>query len=277
MAFTLVELLVVIAIIGVLLALLLPAIQSAREAARRAACASNLRQIGLGLQNYHDAHGSFPAGAVDHRTTQNPKGRQLAWSLFLLPYIEEPAIWRLFQTNLAFDDPRNLPATSQVISMYICPSTVRRAPYRVGDVTGGMSGVPLSQATDWMGATDYGGMFGWTGAGYTFMNGAMIFEAPIAIRQVTGGTSHVILVAEDSGRDWTLLMQAQWANGHNIFDQTGPINVTQANEMWSDHPGGAQVLLCDGSVHFAVDTISTQLLAPLCTLDGGDPTALSGP
>ncbi|MFO0910525.1 MAG: DUF1559 domain-containing protein [Isosphaeraceae bacterium] len=62
--FTLIELLVVIAIIAVLIALLLPAVQSAREAARRSQCVNNLKQIGLGLHNYHSTHNCFPPGRL---------------------------------------------------------------------------------------------------------------------------------------------------------------------------------------------------------------------
>ncbi|MBL9163745.1 MAG: DUF1559 domain-containing protein [Planctomycetaceae bacterium] len=80
-AFTLVELLVVIAIIGVLVALLLPAVQAAREAARRSQCANNLRQVGLALLNYESGTKHLPPGALMLEGS--------AWSIYLLPFIEE--------------------------------------------------------------------------------------------------------------------------------------------------------------------------------------------
>jgi prepilin-type N-terminal cleavage/methylation domain-containing protein len=85
--FTLVELLVVIAIIGILVALLLPAIQSAREAARRSSCSNNLKQFGIGLQNFHDVHLNFPPGLTDDDTNT------FGWGAYILPYTEQKPLW----------------------------------------------------------------------------------------------------------------------------------------------------------------------------------------
>jgi prepilin-type processing-associated H-X9-DG protein len=81
----LVELLVVIAIIGMLIALLLPAVQAAREAARRMQCVNNMRQIGIGVHNFHDAHGGLPPLAITVF-----KG---SWLNYIYPFVEKEGLW----------------------------------------------------------------------------------------------------------------------------------------------------------------------------------------
>ncbi|MDO5580701.1 MAG: DUF1559 domain-containing protein [Planctomycetia bacterium] len=93
--FTLVELLVVIAIIGILIGLLLPAVQAAREAARRMQCTNNLKQIGIGLHNYHDSHKSFMVGCqVRNGATSSWAEPCSNWRVFILPFIEQASLFQ---------------------------------------------------------------------------------------------------------------------------------------------------------------------------------------
>lgn len=138
--FTLIELLVVIAIIAVLIALLLPAVQQAREAARRTQCRNNLKQIGLALHNYLDAHKVFPYGSSDNdgRPWCGSIRQGYNWRVSILPYIDQANLYNTFTGINAIDEPYNsnaavraLPQHQQIIPAYLCPSEIA-APVQSG-------------------------------------------------------------------------------------------------------------------------------------------------
>ncbi len=262
--FSLIELLVVITIIGVLIAMLLPAVQAAREAARRVSCFNNLHQIGLGLHGYHEVHGCFPPGCCE------PGGKLIAWSVFLLPYIEQQNIHEQFHFDKSYKAPENSFATHQIISTYLCPSTSRFGFGRLGGVT--VDNLETRSDRDGMGCIDYGGMYGWSVDTMTRGTGVMVYDNSITLSDVRDGASHTIIVAEDTGRGWPC--NGEWSNGQNIFDQTGPINVSQNNEMWSDHPGGVCAAFCDGSARFLSELLSVDVVKALCTRDGEEVVAI---
>jgi prepilin-type N-terminal cleavage/methylation domain-containing protein/prepilin-type processing-associated H-X9-DG protein len=126
--FTLIELLVVIAIIAVLIALLLPAVQAAREAARRASCQNNLKQLGLGLHNYHDTMNRFPSALTFIAGTPDVPtgiGSPLA---AILPYLEQKNLQGLLNP----DQPWILVSSTvarMTVGVFTCPSDTGPSPY----------------------------------------------------------------------------------------------------------------------------------------------------
>src|SRR5579883_319550 len=123
-AFTLIELLVVIAIIGVLVSLLLPAVQKVREAANRSQCQNNLKQLGLALQNYHDANACFPPGKLTGAGAPNH-----GWIVRILPNIELDNLYRIYNIQVSWNVSPNDSPTPNVntpnqfrIKILQCPS-----------------------------------------------------------------------------------------------------------------------------------------------------------
>src|ERR1700733_10848027 len=121
--FSLIELLVSMAIVGVLLALLFPAVQSSREAARRTSCKNQLRQLGLALHLYHDAHRCFPPGSYVMGPSF-PMQSGWGWGAMALPYIEHNAFYPRIDFGLPTGVGEILALIATPISFFRCPSEV---------------------------------------------------------------------------------------------------------------------------------------------------------
>ena len=185
--FTLVELLVVIAIIGVLISLLLPAVQQAREASRRAACANNLKQLGLALIEFHDANQHFPAGRG------GPVPLVFSPQACLLPFVEQGGLYgeidltsspmNLTIGGVSYSGATNSTAAGQSVAILQCPS----------DPAAGQ--IPNSP----YGTTNYAAN---TGSG-TVNNGTLVsadgvffLASCIGFANITDGSSHTAALSE---------------------------------------------------------------------------------
>lgn len=291
--FTLVELLVVIAIIGILIALLLPAVQAAREAARRSQCSNNLKQIGLGLHNYHDTFKQFPPGFVDSNpdhasgSTQGITGNLngLAWSALILPFIEQGPLFDQVKSETngfarnwerdASGASNPIAAAREGVSVYSCPSDTMKL---INNKKSNFGKNNYLSNSGNAAAHDQKGMF-WV-------------ESEVLMRDIRDGTSNTAMIVERTGTteigttscnsgtqacDWKAGLwigaryignAAGWHSGLNPTDIDsyggGSANymIGRTTTTWghdwgnaSDHPGGVQCALCDGSVRFISETI----------------------
>jgi prepilin-type processing-associated H-X9-DG protein len=210
-----------------------PLVQSDSGAMSRAISTNNLRQIGLGLDGYHEAHQSFPpAGRFD------VVGRPLhGWQAILLPFIERKDFHDRIDFGIPWDHPRNAPAFRTELPVYRIPAIRERS----------------------------------DGAGYAlshYAGNAHVLggDIPRSLAEVTDGTATTIIAGEVAG-DFK-----PWGYPVNWRDPALGINRSPEG-FGGPSPGGANFLFMDGSVHFLKNHIDPQVLKSLGTPAGGEPVS----
>lgn len=294
--FTLVELLIVIAIIGILVALLLPAVQAARESARRTQCANHLKQIGLAILAYESLHSQLPLAVTPNVTSYIPQkgtceapitlpratsnGLRAHYLLaFILPFIEQQALFDQIDFNENWTRPANKPAYASPVPDFVCPTAPARPNVPVSDYHVAVTILPTAFCALQDSASP---------RALDQLDG-IIQDEPTSMRKVTDGLSKTFMIFEDGGRPLYYIRGAEqhaltdggpWGDPENYFILGNPknsdcglsaaMNCTNWDEIYSFHPGGANFLYGDGAVHFHPEAISVDQLIALFTRAASD-------
>ncbi|REK15520.1 MAG: DUF1559 domain-containing protein [Planctomycetota bacterium] len=296
--FTLIELLVVIGIIGLLVALLLPAVQAARESARRTQCLDNLKQMGIALQHYADAHGRLPPSStsdVDFGVWNyefDPDVHLHSWRSLLLPFVEGQNLAQSIDYDVSALAPPNRPAAAMVVGLYRCPSFEGLDYSREPKYTAISNEFAIANYMA-MGATTVGSLWGPDSNGIRRPDGAIFPVSGTRLRDVTDGLSRTIFVVETREQD-----AAVWIDGTGsaavarrfdigvVPDYAGPelsLNYAPYYEYGdsndsidslygpsSMHASGIMHLFGDGSARAIDETVDPDLYDALVTRAGDE-------
>lgn len=286
--FTLIELLVVIGIISVLIGLLLAAVMRVRAAAARTNCLNNLRQIGVALHHYHDAHGLLPPGC-SYQNGKDPYPH-VSWCTRLTPYLEQPTIWpdaqRAFQQERFFLRPPHYPLLGTVVRLFVCPAD-------------GRIQSPHDMRSFKMTFTSYLGM---EGTNQSSRDGLLYLDSKVRFSEISDGTSQTLMVGErppsadfvlgwwyagwgqDKDGSGEMILGVRERNVNNYYRTTcppGPYEFSPgrfddpcaAFHFWSPHTGGSHFVFADGAARF-LSYSAAPLMPALATRAGGEAVSI---
>lgn len=297
--FTLVELLVVIAIIAVLVGMILPAVQSAREAARRMQCSNNIHQIGIALLAFEGRNKSLPM-ATPFTNTSPANRLGLTWVGAILPFMEQTALYDLYDENEYLNSTKNEKFVQTVIPSMICPSDSETENPIVENRYNATSTNPTKSFGLWYPASigpthmdaapfcplpnpsycNQGYNFGSTKPEDNSVGAFGRYPRGRKLSEFTDGVSNTLMVGE------TIPAHCNYSCAHCInFPLTGtsiPINTFErltesSNNAYyrtcgikSCHISGVNVIMGDGSVHYLNEAIDYETYNNLGTRNGGE-------
>ncbi len=157
------------------------------------------------MHNYEGTFNSFPPG----RTTVSPEH---SWTAFMLPYLEQDNVFKIYDIRKDWDDPGNYPAIQTQLSVFNCPSVP--AGLRTDDTIaanpacGDYSTISAIHPFVSVNCFPGNGITRVSADNSLSLLGALVKDQKTRIEDILDGTSNTIMVAEDAGRS-PLYVQGQ--------------------------------------------------------------------